>query len=213
MKTTVAIVEDDPKIAGTLHDVIVGTNNYTVSHVYPRIQAAIEGLRKSPPDIVLLDIAMPNDENAGVECIGSIHASLPTESIVVVVSVNNLPRTIFPCLRDGASGYFLKQDGLQELPSFLDNIRAGSSWMSPSIAARIADYFEQLPTDVRKNYQLSNREHQVIELISLGFSDIEIGKTLQISPHTSRRHVSNALQKLHAVNRAHGVRKYLNTDR
>ena len=211
MPATVTIIEDDSDTANAIADTINASGTYSVLAKFPRLQSALTALRKGPqPDIVLLDIAMPNDENAGVECLASIRAHLPAESIIVVVSIMNLPRTIFPCLRDGASGYFVKDDGVQNLPAFLDSIRAGRSWISPSVAARVAEYFSNLPSDTRDHHQLSKREHEVIELISLGFSDAEIGRTLEISPHTARTHVNRALQKLHAVNRAHGVRKYLN---
>jgi two-component system nitrate/nitrite response regulator NarL len=163
---------------------------------------ALERARETVPDIILMDINMP--ECDGLEAVKSIKQEMPHVHIIML-TVSDNDRDLFTAIKNGADGYLLKNLEPNELFEMLGCIRRGEAPMNGSMAAKILNEFRQpikspnQLTESRGN--LTPREIQVLELIVQGATNKEIGNALSIAEDTVKIHLRNILEKLHLQNR------------
>jgi DNA-binding NarL/FixJ family response regulator len=148
-------------------------------------------LSKSTPDLVILDISMPNLR--GIEVIPEIKVIHPKMKILIV-TMHKDKEYLYQALAAGAEGYFLKKDADAELFVAIEKIRKGGIYVSPYLSGLIGDW-EQIQQGFRKSI-LTNREREILKLIAEGKSNKEIGDLLSISVHTAERHRANIMRKL-----------------
>jgi DNA-binding NarL/FixJ family response regulator len=148
-------------------------------------------LSKSTPDLVILDISMPNLR--GIEVIPEIKVIHPKMKILIV-TMHKDKEYLYQALAAGAEGYFLKKDADAELFVAIEKIRKGGIYVSPYLSELIGDW-EQIQQGFRKSI-LTNREREILKLIAEGRSNKEIGDLLSISVHTAERHRANIMRKL-----------------
>ncbi|HSI98571.1 MAG TPA: response regulator transcription factor [Gaiellaceae bacterium] len=164
---------------------------------------ALELVRRLHPDLVLMDITMP--ECNGLEATRLIKAELP-DTRIVIVTVSDLEEDLFEAIKSGAEGYLLKDMAEAELERTLDALDAGEPALSPGLAAKILDEFARLgreaPPPKGQPDDLTAREREVLQLVSEGATNKEIAKSLYLSEHTVNFHMKNILSKLHLRNRA-----------
>jgi DNA-binding NarL/FixJ family response regulator len=165
---------------------------------------AIALTRRMTPDIVLMDIRMPNVD--GLEATRAIAADERLASTkVVILTTFELDEYVFEALRVGASGFLVKHTEPVELLRAVRAVAAGDALLSPSVTRRLIGEFatrakepQRLPTlDV-----LTDREREVMTLVAEGLTNEEIGERLFVSPATAKTHVSRAMVKLGARDRA-----------
>jgi DNA-binding NarL/FixJ family response regulator len=149
-------------------------------------------LNKITPDMVILDISMPNLR--GIEAIKEIKTVHPKAKILML-TMHSDKEYLYQAIASGADGYFLKKDAHTELFSAIEKIRRGKVYVSPSLSGDMAADWEQIRRGFRKPI-LTPREIEILKLIAEGKSNKMIGDQLFISTHTVERHRANIMEKL-----------------
>ena len=155
----------------------------------------LELLKKSSPNLVILDISMPNLR--GLEAIREIKKTYPQVK-VLVLTMHKKKEFLRQALRDGADGFLLKEDAGSELIRAVQTVRNGGKYLSPLLASVLTS----LAVEEEKTEVLTMREREVLKLLAEGKRTKEIAAALYISPHTVRRHRSNIMEKLNIQNLA-----------
>ena len=148
-------------------------------------------LCKLAPDLIILDISMPNLR--GIEVIPEIRMLYPAVK-VLIVTMHKDKEYLYQALAAGAEGYFLKKDADSELFVAIEKIRKGGIYVSPYLSELVGDW-EQIHQGFHKAI-LSTREREVLKLIAEGKSNKETADLLSISVHTVERHRANIMNKL-----------------
>ena len=163
---------------------------------------ALELTRQLHPDLVLMDITMPDCD--GLDATRLIKAELP-ETRIVVVTVFDDDEHLFEAIKSGAEGYLFKDTSEQEFERTLEAVAAGEPALSPGLAAKILDEFTRLaregPTKQEDESGLTPREREVLQLVAQGSTNREVAAALYLSQHTVNFHMKNTLRKLHLKNR------------
>jgi DNA-binding NarL/FixJ family response regulator len=167
--------------------------------------AAVEMTRELRPDVVLMDIRMPVlDGLAATREIAADPALATTR--VIVLTTFELDEYVFTALRDGASGFLVKDTEPGDLLRAVRVVAAGEALLSPGVTRRlIAEYAarsRQPVTPPRHLSALTDREREVVALVAMGLTNEEIAGRLVVSPLTAKTHVSRAMIKLGARDRA-----------
>ena len=155
----------------------------------------LELLKKSSPNLVILDISMPNLR--GLEAIREIKKTYPQVK-VLVLTMHKKKEFLRQALRDGADGFLLKEDAGSELIRAVQTVRNGGKYLSPLLSSVLTS----LAVEEEKTEVLTMREREVLKLLAEGKRTKEIAAALYISPHTVRRHRSNIMEKLNIKNLA-----------
>ena len=162
-------------------------------------------LKKVTPDLVILDISMPNLR--GLEAIHEIKASYPRVQ-VLILTMHKDAEYLSYALGAGAAGFLLKQDADPELLEALASIRQGRTYLSPAISEVVPDLLRRGPTpDGTPREVLTHREREILKLLADGKSSKEIGELLFISLRTVQNHRANMMKKL-KVRRTTDLIKY-----
>ena len=167
---------------------------------------ALERARALQPDLILMDIRMPNCN--GLEATRLIKAEMP-EMKVVMVTVSDEEEDLFEAIKSGAQGYVLKNMSGDEFGRVLTDIAGGEAPLSRGLAAKILAEFARMRREplakASDKEDLSERECEVLQLVAGGATNKEIAGTLFISENTVNYHMKNILAKLHLRNRAQAV--------
>ena len=167
-------------------------------------RTGVDVVRATAPDVVLMDIRMPGVD--GLAALREITADPALAGVrVVMLTTFGLDEYVFEALRGGASGFVLKDAEPEELLRAVRVVADGGSLLSPSVTRSvIARFARQDPAAVRRPGldQLTEREREVVGWVATGLSNDEIAARLVVSRDTVRTHVSRAMLKLHARDRA-----------
>jgi len=166
---------------------------------------AIEQARATRPDVVLMDIRMPKLD--GIQATSQIAKTHGLEHVrVLILTTYDTDANVFEALQAGASGYLLKDAGPAELLHAIRVVAAGDALLAPRITRRLIAQFTARRTATQAGKDrlavLTEREREVLALVGRGLSNDEIGAELFLSPATARTHVSHAMVKLGARDRA-----------
>ncbi|HEX6232853.1 MAG TPA: response regulator transcription factor [Jiangellaceae bacterium] len=166
---------------------------------------AVELARATRPDVVLMDIRMP--ELDGIQATSELVKMRGLEQVrVLILTTYDTDAHVFEALQAGASGFLLKDAGPAELLHAIRVLAAGEALLSPRITRRLIAQFATLRTASgvaeKRLAVLTEREREVLALVGQGLSNDEIGAKLFLSPATARTHVSHAMVKLGARDRA-----------
>jgi DNA-binding NarL/FixJ family response regulator len=160
--------------------------------------------RQHRPDIALIDVQMPVLD--GIEATRQIVADDRLCGVRVIILTNyGLDEYIFQALRAGASGFLLKDTEPAELLQALRVVMRGDALLSPAVTRQLVSEFVARPPDARPSAgleTLTNREREVLALVAHGLSNDEIAAAMTLSPTTAKTHVSRAMTKLGARDRA-----------
>jgi DNA-binding NarL/FixJ family response regulator len=166
---------------------------------------AVELARATRPDVVLMDIRMPVLD--GIQATREIAAMRGLEQVrVLILTTYDTDAYVFEALQAGASGFLLKDSGPAELLHGIRVVAAGEALLAPRITRRLIAQFTAARTAERQAEDrlavLTQREREVLALVGQGLSNDEIAAKLTLSPATARTHVSRAMVKLRARDRA-----------
>jgi DNA-binding NarL/FixJ family response regulator len=158
--------------------------------------AATELAASLAPDVILLDVRMP--KRSGIEACAAIKDVAPTARIIML-TVSDEEADLYDAVKNGASGYLLKESSIDEVAQAVRVVADGQSLISPSMAVKLLDEFKQISRPDQQQVpspRLTDRELDVLQLVAQGLNNREIGKRLFISENTVKNHVRNILEKL-----------------
>jgi DNA-binding NarL/FixJ family response regulator len=179
-----AELDEQFRIAGTAHDV----------------DMAIEEIRSLRPDVVLVDVHMP--DGGGIAVVEGVAETNPDIKFLAL-SVSDQAEDVIAMIRAGARGYVTKTIDPEDLANAIRRVNAGDAVFSPRLAGFVLDAFAgAIPSDVDPELdQLTSREKDVLRLIARGFAYKQVARKLNISIKTVETHVSSVLRKLQLSNR------------
>jgi DNA-binding NarL/FixJ family response regulator len=202
---SVALVDDQGLIRAGLRSLLDAEDDMAVVGEAADGVEGIELVRRTKPDVVLMDISMP--VLTGIEATRTIVAeSAPGEHKVLVLTTYQDDENLFEALRAGASGFLAKDTDPDEILRAIRVVADGEALLSPNVTRRLIDEFTRRPEPrTPRNEQLewlTRREREVMALVALGLTNAEIADELVISSATAKTHVSRAMRKLRANDRA-----------
>jgi NarL family two-component system response regulator LiaR len=172
-------------------------------------QAAIDQAAALEPDVILMDLVMPQMD--GIEAIRQISASQPQIRILALTSFATDDK-VFPAIKAGALGYLLKDAEPEELVAAIRQVYRGEPSLPPNIARKLLREIRQPPPHTPKSPDpLTERELEVLFLIAKGLDNQAIAKHLTVTEATVRTHLSHILDKLHLANRVQATLYALRT--
>ncbi|AFK02138.1 two component transcriptional regulator, LuxR family [Emticicia oligotrophica DSM 17448] len=188
----ISIYEDNTRLSQLLSLMIENTEGFELMGCHENCMEALHFTRLEMPDVIVMDIDMP--QRSGIEGVFEIKSHFPNIKIIMH-TVFDGNEHLFECLSKGADGYILKKDSSTRLISAIKEVFEGGAPMSPFIATKVLQSFRKQP--IQEDFNLSQREIEVLSLLSKGFSYRMISIELNISVETVRRHIKNSYQKLH----------------
>lgn len=203
--TKVSIVEDDAEARELLAEWLNSTAEFRCVSSHADGLIALEELPAVAPEVVLMDINMPGLK--GIECVRRLKPEMP-DTQFLMLTVYGDTNSIFQALEAGAIGYLLKRTSREELFAALKLVKAGGSPISSGIARRVAQVFRKPAASAASDENLSERERQVLDLLSHGHPEKQIADKLGISPHTVHTYIRRIYEKLHVHSHAQAVAKY-----
>lgn len=199
-----AIVEDNARYRKELARFLEGCAEFSAVHVHGSAEQALAELPQNPPDVVLMDINLPN--LSGIECTARLKALLP-KLYILMLTVYEDTDSIFQALQAGATGYLLKRAHPDEILRAIHDVRSGGAPMTGHIARKVVESFRQAPPSPNEADNLSPREREILELLAQAYQYKEIATALSISYATVRTHIERVYQKLQVCSRAEAVAK------
>jgi len=208
MEIRVAIFEDNKLVREALNAILNGTPGYLCSGMFPNGDNWNMNILLSRPDVVLMDIEMPGLD--GIELTKLIKEKYPDVKILIqTVFADN--DKIFKALCAGASGYILKNDPPNKYLEAINEIFNGGAPINPIIAKKVMSFFTSkniiLVQPSNQDYQLSEREKEILRMMVNGLDFAKIAETAFISYETVRTHVKKIYKKLHVACRSEAVMK------
>ena len=206
MPISVSIVEDNDKLRETLARVLNRADGFRCVSDYSNAEDALKHLPQVLPDVVLMDINLPGMN--GVECVRQLKQALP-KTQVMMLTVYEDTENIFNALTSGASGYMLKRTSSKELLNAIQEVYRGGSPMTMHIARKVVQSFQKTAPSSQSTETLSDREQQVLDLLSQGLMYKEIADKLTISYETVHTYIRRIYEKLQVRTRTEAVAKFL----
>lgn len=197
----VSIVEDVPEVRTGLRFLVNQTPGFNCVSAYDNAEDALACLPGDKPDIVLMDIGLP--QGTGIDCIRKLKAGGEHQMQFMVFTIYEDSDQVFEALIAGATGYLLKNTSPDKIIAALKELYEGGSPMSLSIARKVVASFHA-PAE---RSQLSAREMEILSLLAKGSFYKEIADRLCISVGTVRQHIHNIYEKLHVQNRTEAINK------
>ncbi len=192
----VMIVDDHPIVRDGMKNMLLVFDDLEYAGEAENGRAALACLRQHVPDVILMDIAMP--EMGGIDATRAILGQYPQVKIIMLTSYPE-DDLIQESLQAGALGFLLKNSSIDTLANAIRTVYAGQPVLAPEVTKALI----RIKTGpVKPGADLSQREQEVLALMVEGLSNEEIAERLVISPATARHHVSACIQKLGASNRA-----------
>ena len=206
MEIRVAIFEDNKLVRDALQTLLNSAKGYACTGVFAHGNRWEQDVRRSEPDVVMMDIEMPGLN--GIEATRQICREFP-EIKVLIQTVFNDSEKIFQALCAGASGYILKNDPPQKYLDAITEVYNGGAPVSASVAKKLLGFFTNknviLVSPGSADYQLSEREKELLKLMVEGHNYKAIAEKAFISYETVRTHVKHIYKKLHVASRSEAV--------
>jgi len=207
---TVWVIEDDSEFRETLAFLLDNTSGMKCGGAHGDVETALDWVdsyqrRSRPwprPDVLLLDINLPG--LSGIEGLGHIKAKLP-DTRIVMLTIRDDANTIVSAFQKGASGYLLKNAGVDRIIAAVREARSGGMLMPAPVARQVLDIFRQQAPD--QDYGLTDREKEVLNEMVSGRTQKEIAERLFVSPNTINTHVQHIYDKLHVHSGTEAVAK------
>ena len=206
MSLTVWLIEDNAPFRRTVQRVVSKLPNIDSVRGFSTFEESLATLTKATaPDIVLLDVGLPGI--TGIEGIAPLKAAAPDVQILILTAFEDDDR-IFRAICAGASGYLLKTSNSAEIATAVAEIQRGGSPMTPRIARRVLEMFAKA-NPPKRDYGLSPREQEILQLLVQAKTVKEAAADLGISFHTADEYIRSVYTKLQVHTRSGAVAKAL----
>lgn len=203
--TRIAVFEDNNHLRQTLQVLLEAADGFTCTGAYANCNDMLNQLQEAPCDIVLMDIEMPGLN--GIEATKLIKEHFP-EIMVLIQTAFFDDSYIFDAICAGASGYILKTTSPTGYIEALREVESGGSPMTPGIARRMLELFrENMQPTASKDYQLTPREKEILQMLVNGKSYKMIAAESNIATDTVKSHIRNIYAKLHVNSGIEAVSK------
>jgi DNA-binding NarL/FixJ family response regulator len=201
----VVLADDQPLVRAGFRMLLEAEDDIEVVGDADDGRQAVDLARAFHPDVVLMDIRMPGMD--GIEALRAINADDDlTDVKVLVLTTFEQDDYVFEAVRLGASGFLVKHTQPADLVRAVREVHAGDALLSPGVTRRLIEHFVGKPSALDRPppsmSALTDREREVVALVAHGLTNDEIAGELVVSPATARTHVSRAMVKLHARDRA-----------
>ena len=200
----VMLYEDNPQLREGLTMLIDGSDGFTVLASYKNCDNVTDEVDAWKPDVILMDIDMPGTN--GIEGLKKIRAK-NNDVKILMLTVFDDNKNVFEAIRSGANGYVLKKTPPAKLLEYIEEAASGGAPMTASIATQVLKMFSQVNTTQNEDYNLSEREKQVLQLLVDGYSYKMIASEMFISIDTVRSHIKKIYEKLHVNSKSEAVAK------
>jgi DNA-binding NarL/FixJ family response regulator len=202
--TRVLIADDHHLFRYGLKTMLARAGGFEVVGETASGEGAVKKAAELEPDIVLMDIQMPNMN--GIEATRRVVEANPAVGVVMLTMFGD-DDSVFAAMRAGARGYVLKGADAEEVLMVVGAVAAGEAHFGPEIAKRLMGFFSApKPSPPLEAFpELTAREVEVLDLIARGRSNAEIAGRLYVSPKTVRNHISSIFTKLQVADRAHAI--------
>ena len=194
----VMIVDDHKMIREGLKRILEFEGEVQVIEEADNGQDCLSKLKTAKPDIILLDINMPVMN--GIETLQALKKKRKKYK-VLMLTVHNEVEYLLKAVDIGIDGYLLKDADSKELKRAITSVSSGEKFIQPSLIPLLNSKLIARDLDKEKLEKLSNREIQVLKLVSIGMFNKEIGKKLDISERTVKNHMSNIFKKIECIDR------------
>lgn len=195
----VFIVDDDESIRSAYTTMVNSTTKFKVVGDFDNCEDAIKALKKLKPDIVMMDIGLP--QMSGIEGTRAI-SKLDPHIEVIIVSVHDEGQSVFEALKAGASGYISKSANYTELLSALEEIERGGAPMSSKIARLVVQEFH-----LSHSNPLTKREAYILGMVAEGKTYTQIAREANISKDTAKTHIRNIYKRLQVNKKSDAINK------
>lgn len=207
MASIVGIVEDNKKIRDLIQRYLDMQDELECSVAVESVEEMMDYLEENEePEVILMDIQLPG--MSGIKGMGLIKEDYPDIDIMML-TVYHDSHKIFNALRAGASGYLLKHTSLPEIKESVVKLLNGGAPMSPQIARKVIDHFQDDAPKKSSKTNLTDREHDIVNGLVDGLSYKMIADRYDISIDTVRAHIRNTYKKLHVNSKAEVIAKSL----
>jgi DNA-binding NarL/FixJ family response regulator len=206
MSIAVAIADDQPLVRAGLQMLIDAADGMHLVAEATNGREAIESVRRTRPDVVLMDIRMPAFD--GIEATRQITTASDHPPRIIILTTFDLDDYVYGALRAGASGFLLKDVSPEHLVQAIRTVANGDGLLSPAVTTRIIEAFVQGSTHApvpAAISELTPRELEIFTLIARGLSNSDIAETLVLSNATVKTHVTKIFSKLGLRDRVQAV--------
>jgi DNA-binding NarL/FixJ family response regulator len=200
----VLIYEDNPQLREGLTMLIDGSDGFRVVAAYKNCNNAVDEVAAFNPDVILMDIDMPGVN--GIEGLKNIRAKY-TEVKILMLTVFDDNKNVFESIKNGANGYILKKTAPARLLEYIAEAASGGAPMSANIATQVLKMFSAMNNQKGEDYNLSEREKQVLQFLVNGYSYKMIAAEMIIAIDTVRSHIKKIYEKLHVNSKSEAVAK------
>lgn len=202
------IADDHPLFRRGMREYLDGVAGLSVVGVAADGETAIEMCRDLLPDVVLMDLQMPN--GTGIDATREIVATVSTVRVLIVTLFED-DDSVFAALRAGARGYVLKDADEDELVRAIRAVANGEAIFSPVVATRVLNFLTSPRREQHVPFPaLTEREREILDLMATGHNNASIARQLSISSKTVANHVSNIFGKLQVADRAEAIVRAIN---
>ena len=202
----VAIIEDNNTLRRSLCNLVNQTEGMLCVASLENLLNVVSNLRKPLPDIVLMDIGLPNI--SGIEGVRTLKENFDKMQ-VLMFTVFEDDEKIFEAIKAGASGYLLKKSSPEEITEAIRSLYFGGAPMSANIARKVIESFQHNSHVTKEDYQLTTRESEILHSLIEGMSYKKLAEKYFISISTVRTHIRHIYEKLHVNTKAQAVAKVL----
>jgi len=203
---TILVVEDDDQTREYFASTLEADGTASRVDRAPSFQAGLHVLSTDPPDVMLVDIGLP--DGSGIDLIRHARKNSP-ETLSMVITVFGDESSIIGALEAGARGYLLKSEGPDDLRRSVSQLLGGGAPISPAIARHLLKRFGSAPASAeppkKEGPHLTRREREVLQLIVRGYTYQNVAEALGISRHTATSHIRGIYRKLEVRSRSEAV--------
>lgn len=196
MDQKLVIYEDNEALRNSLVYLLNAQNGYEVVGDFNNVNNVKEQITLKQPDLVIMDIDMPGKD--GITGVGEIKELRPATIIIMYTQFEDDDR-LFRSICAGADGYILKKTSPEKFFDAIKEVLNGGAPMSPLIAKKVIDSFKtkKQNNNLQVKYELTNREAEILQLLTKGYSVKLIAHEMNIAYDTARSHLRNTYRKLH----------------